>query len=68
MKNKTAKDAYERIAQARIGSSVDASPDYLGKMHTLLLQWADECKAMLLVGAAHEAMQAAENEDERSLN
>lgn len=47
MPNKTVKDAYERIAQARVGSAVEASPEYLAKMHTLLLQWADETYAQL---------------------
>ena len=42
MPNKTYQDAYERIIQAKIGSMVEASDDFLLNLKALLDTWSDE--------------------------
>jgi hypothetical protein len=44
MKKYTAKDAYSRISQARVGSLVDSrlTYEYLKKLREELLDWIDQ--------------------------
>jgi hypothetical protein len=42
MPNKTAQDAYNRVLQAKIGSVVDATPEYLQTLRTYVAQWVEQ--------------------------
>jgi len=55
MSNRTRQDAYERVSQARLGSLVEPSEEYLSELRSQLYLWIDEAnKALNVVGAVSD--------------
>ena len=44
---KTSSDAFQLVVQAKIGSLVDTSPDYLETLRLELLRWNEQVEAEL---------------------
>lgn len=63
--NKTRQDAFERVVNAKMGSFVDASDEFLMSLNARVLEWSTEIARELARRVkAYEAAKAAREEEE----